>query len=64
MDIPILGIVISLIFSAFFSGLEIAYISSNRLKVELERTKGSISGRILGFFYKKRIKIYCHALAW
>lgn len=56
MDIPIPGIVISLIFSAFFSGLEIAYISSNRLKVELERTKGSLSGRILGFFYKKESK--------
>ena len=53
MDIPIIGIIISLVVSAFFSGLEIAYISSNRLKVELDRTKGTISGKLMGHFYKK-----------
>lgn len=53
MEIPIIGIIISLVFSAFFSGLEIAYISSNRLKVELDRTKGTFSGRLMGYFYKK-----------
>ncbi len=33
--------------------MEIAFISSNRLKVELDRSKGSIVGRILGNFYKQ-----------
>lgn len=43
---------LTLLFSAFFSGMEIAFISSNRLKVELDRSKGNITGRILGFFYQ------------
>lgn len=45
-------IILTLLFSAFFSGMEIAFISSNRLKVELDRSKGTINGRILGYFYK------------
>lgn len=32
--------------------MEIAFISSNRLKVELDRTKGTTVGKILGRFYK------------
>ncbi|MCR9171603.1 MAG: hemolysin family protein [bacterium] len=52
MEVPIIGIVITLIFSAFFSGLEIAYISSNRLKIELDKSKGTFNARLLGGFYK------------
>jgi len=52
MEVPLIGIVITLIFSAFFSGLEIAYISSNRLKIELDKSKGTINSKILGRFYK------------
>ncbi|GAB5417102.1 MAG: hemolysin family protein [Crocinitomicaceae bacterium] len=52
MDLPIIGIVITLIFSAFFSGLEIAYISSNRLKIELDKSKGTFNARLLGYFYR------------
>ena len=51
--IYIIGIVITLSFSGFFSGMEIAYISSNRLKVELDRSKGTINGKVIGFFYKR-----------
>lgn len=57
MEGPLTGIVITLIFSAFFSGMEIAYISSSRLKVELDKTKGTINGRILGRFYKNESHI-------
>jgi CBS domain containing-hemolysin-like protein len=46
-------IIVSLIFSAFFSGMEIAFISSNRLKVELDKTSGTFIGKILGLFYRK-----------
>ncbi|MCH2229379.1 MAG: hemolysin family protein [Crocinitomicaceae bacterium] len=52
MEIPLVGIIVTLIFSAFFSGMEIAYISSNRLKIELDKSKGTINGKILGTFYK------------
>lgn len=52
MEVPLIGIIITLIFSAFFSAMEIAYISSSRLKVELDKTKGTLNGRILGRFYK------------
>ena len=52
MEVPLIGICITLVFSAFFSGMEIAYISSNRLKIELDKSKGTINGRILSLFYK------------
>ncbi|MFM7661765.1 MAG: hemolysin family protein [Bacteroidota bacterium] len=44
-------IIISLVFSAFFSGMELAYLSSNRLKVELDKTKGTFTSKIIGTFY-------------
>ena len=43
---------LSLVFCAFLSGMEIAFLSSNRLKVELERNKGTFNGRIGGLFYR------------
>ncbi len=52
MDTSFLIILITLLLSAFFSGMEIAFISSNRLKVELDRSKGTTVGKILGGFYK------------
>ncbi|MEE4257115.1 MAG: hemolysin family protein [Bacteroidales bacterium] len=43
-------ILISLLLSAFFSGMEIAFISSNNLKIELDKSKGLLSGRIFSRF--------------
>jgi len=43
-------IVLSLLFSAFFSGMEIAYITANKLKVEVDRKSGGFSARILSRF--------------
>lgn len=48
----ILIIIITLICSAFFSGMEIAFVSANRLKIELDRQQGNFSGRILSYFVK------------
>ncbi|MCH2223391.1 MAG: hemolysin family protein [Crocinitomicaceae bacterium] len=52
MIVPLIGIVLTLIFSGFFSGMEIAYISSNRLKIELDKSKGTFNSKILARFYK------------
>lgn len=52
MEVPLIGIALTLVFSAFFSGFEIAYISSNRLKIELDKAKGTFSGRLTGAFYR------------
>jgi putative hemolysin len=45
-------IVLSLLFSAFFSGMEIAYITANKLKVEVDKKSGGFSARILSRFTK------------
>jgi len=44
-------IIISLIFSALFSGLEIAYITSDKVKAQIEQSEDSATGRLLKTFY-------------
>ncbi len=44
---------VTLLFSALFSGLEIAFISANKLQIELQNKQGDLSGRILAGFMKK-----------
>lgn len=43
-------ILTTLLLSAFFSGMEIAFVSSNRLKIELDKKQGGIPGKINSFF--------------
>ncbi len=49
----IIIILITLVLSAFFSGSEIAFISANKLGIEVMRNKGDKRGRILANFYEK-----------
>jgi CBS domain containing-hemolysin-like protein len=48
----IIGLLITMVFSAFFSGMEIAFVSSNRLRAEMDREKNGISQKIIAFFYR------------
>lgn len=47
MTIDIVIIISMLLLSAFFSGMEIAYVSSNKIHIELEKKQGGIIGKIL-----------------
>ena len=47
----IIEILITMAFSAFFSGMEIAFVSSNKLRFEMDRNEQSLNSRILSIFY-------------
>lgn len=53
METTILIILISLILSAFFSGMEIAFVSANRIHIEIEKKKGGFLGKILSKITEK-----------
>lgn len=48
----IISILVTMLFSAFFSGMEIAFISSNRMLIEMDRDKDSFSSKPLQIFFK------------
>ena len=47
------GMIGSLIFSIFLSGIEVAYLSANKVQIELRAQKGNFAGKIMTFFFKK-----------
>ena len=47
----IIGLLVTMVFSAFFSGMEIAFVSTNRLRAEMDREKNGLSQRALDVFF-------------
>ncbi len=48
----IIEILITMVLSAFFSGMEIAFVSSNRMLAEMDKEKNGLSQRLISFFYR------------
>ncbi|MEM8585592.1 MAG: hemolysin family protein [Bacteroidota bacterium] len=47
------GIIFFLLLSALFSGSEIAYVSANKLRVELKKKRNTLRSRILSYWYEE-----------
>lgn len=56
MELEIVIIICSILLSAFFSGMEIAYVSANKFQVELEKKKEGFTAKILGRLTSKSSK--------
>jgi len=52
MTTLIIYIIITLAFSAFFSGMEIAFVSSNKMRFEMDRSESSLTSRLTATFYE------------
>ena len=48
----IVWLLVTMLFSAFFSGMEIAFVSSNRLLAEMDREKNGLSQKAISYFYQ------------
>jgi CBS domain containing-hemolysin-like protein len=51
--IYIIAILVCLVLSGFFSGMEIAFVSANRFKVEVDKKQGKLSASIIGGFLEQ-----------
>ena len=54
--IALFAIIISLLLIGFFSGIEIAFVSANKLSMELRKKQDTYSGRVWGEYADKPAK--------
>jgi putative hemolysin len=53
MSVDLIIILISILASAFFSAMELAFLSSNRLRIEVMKKNRSLKSRIIGLFFHR-----------
>lgn len=56
MDSSLIIIVLSLLFSAFFSGMEIAFVSANKIHIEIEKKQEGFLAKVLTLLTDKPSK--------
>ncbi len=56
MELQIVVIIISILLSAFFSGMEIAFVSANKMHIELEKKKDGFIAKVLTKLTQKSSK--------
>lgn len=44
-------VLVTMLLSAFFAGMEIAFVSSNKVRIEIDTKKGGLVNRIINMFY-------------
>lgn len=52
-ETALIFIILSLCFSIFFSGMEIAFVSANKLHIELQKQQGTLPGKIMAYFNQR-----------
>jgi len=56
VDTSIVTIILSLLFSAFFSGMEIAFVSANKIHIEIEKKQDDFLAKVLSRLTKRPSK--------
>ena len=51
---PLIIVIVSLLLSGFFSGMEIAFVSSSKVRAEMDIARGGLVNKMLNVFFSNR----------